>query len=381
MSLSTQLREALWTYKHSRKAKVITVVVLVILCVTAAGYVLFAGGGNKSTNTNSVATNTDTTQLVPRAIDGVPVALDRANNYPVCVMIENLVEARPQAGLDRADLVYEALAEGGITRFMAVFAGNDVLDKIGPVRSARPYYLDWAKELNCLYTHAGGSPDALKDIPAYGLSDFNQFYNGQYFWRDKERLKTKAYEHTLFTSSELLTRAFRDKNFPLVGTFTPWKFTSDLAYAQRPTTPVTISIPFSTFNYKVDYQYDIKTNEYSRSQGEQQHVMENGKQIVTKNVVVEYVATSLADATDGKGRLSMETIGQGNALMFKDGGVVKGTWKKTSREARTIFYDASGQEYTFAIGPTWVEIVPNDREVTYTQQETNTSANTNTGTK
>lgn len=367
MSLSTKIRDSLWAFRQSRKAQVITLGILIFLVVTLAGYVLFAGGGSskRSENTNSAVVNADREQLVRRAIDGVKVVSNRSNNFPVCVMIENLVEARPQSGLERANLVYEALAEGGITRFLAVFAGNDIITKIGPVRSARSYYLDWAKELDCLYAHAGGSPDALRKIPEYGIDDFNQFFNGTYFWRDSELRKTRAQEHTLFTSSELLARAFRDNNFPLVGTFSTWKFADDLARDLRPATPVSITIPFSTFNYKVDWTYDRTTDLYARSLGEKPHVMENGSQIMAKNVVVQYVATSLAD---DKGRLTMQTIGQGKALVFKNGGVTETTWKKPAREERTRYYDASNNEIIFTAGPTWIEVLPNDREATYTAQ-------------
>lgn len=383
MSLSTKLRDGLWAFRQSRKAQLIVLLVLIVIAATLAGYVLFAGGGARrpATNTASTNTNGNQEQLVRRAIDGVKVVVDRSNNAPVCVMVENLVEARPQDGLERANIVYEALAEGGITRFMVVFAGNDLIDKIGPVRSARPYYLDWAKELNCLYVHAGGSPEALRDIPAYGINDFNQFYNGQFFWRDKQLQKTRATEHTLFTSTEFLARAQRDKNLPLVGSFSSWKFADDLSLAQRPTTPVTMTIPFSTFNYKVDWAYDPATDLYARSLGEKPHIMENGTQIKAKNIIVQYVATSLStDDKENKGRLTMQTIGQGNALVFKNGGVTKATWKKPSREERTRYYDESGSEIVFTAGPTWVEILPNDREATYTAQTEGQAAPTGAAT-
>ena len=134
-------------------------------------------------------------------------------------MIENMVTSRPQSGLDRANLVYEALAEGGITRFLAVFASGEEIEKIGPVRSARTYYLDWAKELSAAYIHVGGSPEALRLIPQYDILDLNQFYNSPNFWRAKER----AAPHNLYTSSELLARAVVSKKWGPTGSFESWE--------------------------------------------------------------------------------------------------------------------------------------------------------------
>ncbi len=367
MSLSSNLRDALWAFKQSRKAKVITLVVLLLIVVVLAGYVLFAGGGTKpgvSTNTSTVNTNVAEVQQARRAIDGVVVPLAQANNFPVGVMIENLVSSRPQAGLNKASLVYEALAEGGITRFLAVYASSEDIKKIGPVRSARSYYLDWASELKLLYVHAGGSPDALTKIASAKISDFNQFFNGQYFWRDKDRLKQGTpSEHTLYTSSELLARAIRDKSFPVIGTYSSWSFADDPALAERPTADHSITVDFSTFNYKVEYRYDRATNAYARLQAEKPHVMEDGSAISVKNVVVQYIPARLADSA---GRLAMDTIGEGQAVVFHDGQIINATWKKTSREDRTRFSDTTGKEVIFTAGPTWIEVVPNENSVSYT---------------
>ncbi len=382
MSMSSALRDALWNLKQSRKAKLTLLVILVLAVVLLAGYVLFAGGGARqktvSENTNTPVTAQD--ERVRRALDGVLVPLDQANLYPTCAMIENLAEARPQAGLEKANLVYEALTEGGITRFLAVFTSSELAPKIGPIRSARDYYVDWVRELDCLYIRAGGSPQAAQAIAETNINDFNQFYNSQYFWRDEEREKKKfAREHTLYTSSELLVRASRDKQYPAAGTYDVWTFADDPPLAERPTGDIILTIPFSTFTYKVDYAYDRATNSYTRKQAEQPHVTEEGKVLTAKNVIVQYTETGLAEDKEKKGRLKMQTVGQGNAVIYHDGKEIKGTWKKPSREGRTRYYDVASKEIVFTAGSTWVEILPNDREVTYTATQNEATSSTPSG--
>lgn len=356
------IKDFFWKLSRSRGVKLTLLIVLVLGVVSVAGYVLFGGGKPAEKMTNTPNTNAAQT-LVPRALDGVLISDDEANLGPICVVIENLVAARPQAGLIDAGAVYEMLAEGGITRFVGVFAAGEPSPKIGPVRSARTPFLDIAKEYDCVFAHAGGSPDALSKIPTYAIRDFNQFFNGQYFYRDEERKKNHfASEHTLYTSSELLVRAGRDKGFPTAGTFQPWQFADDIALTVRPTEAKSITIDFSTFSYKVGYAYDRATNTYFRSQAETAHTTENGKQVAAKNVIVQYVPTRLAD---NDGRLAMDIVGEGVGVVFHDGTATNVTWKKTSREARTRFYDGAEKEVVLTRGTTWVEIVPPDRDVTY----------------
>lgn len=364
MSLTETLRNALWNFKKSRKAKLTLLVVLLVLVVTGSGYVLFAGGGpstegavNENVNTQPVE------QRARRAIDGVMAKIADANHVPVAVVIENQTAARPQAGLNKANLVYETLTEGGITRFLSIFASGEVVEKIGPVRSARTVHLNWVKELSALFAHAGGSPEAIQKIPSAGITDLNQMFNSQYFDRDPERLKRLAREHTLYTTSVLLARAIRDKEMPLVGSFEPWLFADEASLAERPSEPKSIAIEFSTFQYKVEYRYNRETNNYDRYQAEQPHVMEDGSTISVKNVVVQYAPTRLADA---EGRLSIETTGEGEAIVFQNGKSISATWKKSAPEERTRYVDETGGEIRFVPGSTWIEVLPNDREVTYT---------------
>lgn len=301
------------------------------------------------------------TTPVARDIDGVVDTADKAKRYPVGVMIENLSTIRPQAGLEYANVIYEALVEGGITRFLAVYTLPEIVERIGPVRSARPYYLDLVKEYDALYAHVGGSPEAMAKIREFGLRDIDQFFNPQYYWRD---LEVTPREHTVFTASKFLIFALRDKNAPAESTFQPWTFKDDAELTDRPEAEQRITIEYSTFNYRVDWLYDRSENVYQRSHGDVPHTTTNGKRQSAKNVIVQYVKTSLADA----GRLRMEMTGEGKAIVFRDGVAVTGTWRKADREARTTFFDDAGKELPLNAGQTWVEIVPTDRRVHYTGQ-------------
>jgi hypothetical protein len=331
--------------------------VIVVIGLVVAGYFVFQSKHEATNNSTNIVVD-DATGLARRALDGVKVAAAEANLFPISVMIENLDVTRPQSGLSQAGVVYEAPVEGGITRFLAVFATSDMVTEIGPVRSARPYYVEWAKEYDGVYVHAGGSPQGLARIKELEIRDFSQFYNAGSFIEKAG----KARPHHLFTNSTLLGLGFRDKDYPDAGPYRTWQFKDDAPIAERPNTQ-TISLDFSNFNYQVDYAYDKTTNTYVRSQAQVEAKDEaTGKTIAPKNVIVQYVAISKYDEQ----RLDITDVGSGTAIIFRDGKATTGTWSKKDASARTLFYDANGTEIEFNAGQTWVEVIEKDREnVTY----------------
>ncbi len=296
----------------------------------------------------------------PRHLDGVMVAKEDANIYPVAVMIENLSSIRPQAGLSKAGVVYETLAEGGIARFMAVYAGEEA-SEIHPVRSARPYYLEWSSEYDAAYAHCGGSPEALELISAYDIPDLNQIGGaGQYFWRG-----AGTSPHNLYTSTELLTLALRDRGLlDKKPKYKMWKFKDEADLVDRPTEDKFVKINFSSLSYQSEYRYDRESNDYLRFNGGVEHIDAlTGEQLRAKNVIVQRVPEewSLPD----KGRIGMDVVGSGEAYIFRDGETIEGTWKKKNREGRTRFYDENNEEVELSRGQTWVEVLPGDRSVEY----------------
>jgi DUF3048 family protein len=295
-------------------------------------------------------------------LTGLAVPTTAAAQQPVIgVMIENLYpDARPQSGLGEAGVVYEALAEGGITRFLAIFQ-EPLPPSIGPVRSLRPYYLDWGLEYGIPVAHAGGSQPALAAVPTSGLKDINALvYDGSYFFRTTDR----EAPHNLYTDDQKLAALDTKLGFASAPTFKPLPRKADKAEA-KPTHP-TIKINFSSSPYAVEYDFNPAADDYLRSMGGAPHIERNtGQQIQVKNVVVEFVPTSYATQDDGKPETDLNLIGQGQALVFEDGGVTPGTWNKSSASAQTQLLDASGKPITFNRGTTWYEVVPTITTVSY----------------
>jgi len=307
---------------------------------------------------------------------------------PLTVMIENHLEARPQSGLSDADIVYEAVAEGGITRFMGIFYCQAAAFEpiLGPVRSARTYFVDWASEYNFpLYAHVGGAntpgpANALGQLETYdwaGANDLNQFSIGYpTFWRDYERLgRTVATEHTMYSTTEKLwaigekrgfTNVDPDKDEWLDG-FTPWKFAKADADTKGTTAKISYDFWENGADYAVAWQYDATSNLYSRSNGGQPHLDLNINQpLTTKNLVVQLATEKSAnDGYPGNVHLLYGTIGKGVAYIFKDGQAVVGTWAKAKRIGRTIFYDDQGKEVQFNPGKIWISVLPVGNKVAY----------------
>ncbi len=357
--------------KNDKKTQLWVSGVVVFLLLAVVGGLLYSSKNSSKSQDgdDKEVVVEDVSATLQRKLDGVEVDNGKDNIYPVGVMIENLVSVRPQSGLSKAGVVYEALAEGGITRFLAVFASDASMDKVGPVRSARDYYVRLAGEYNAVYAHAGGSPEALALLQSdKHVLDGNALTGGQqqFFKRDT----AIAAPHNLFTNSFLLNELRKNKNvLDTEGDFTGWKFATKTMQATEGSADATsIHIDFSSRDYTADYSYNAEDGVYERSNGGVAHTDAlTKKQITVKNIVVQ--KTEVAASGDDKGRVDVTTTGDGNALIFINGKVTEGTWKFDATENRTRFYDAADNEVVFEPGNTWVEVVPSDRTVEYTAQE------------
>ncbi|HTW96693.1 MAG TPA: DUF3048 domain-containing protein, partial [Candidatus Methylomirabilis sp.] len=284
---------------------------------------------------------------IRRLIDGVYVKPDDFNPPLAAVMIDNHPDARPPAGLEKASLVYEAEVEGYYTRLMAVYHSSSSVEKIGPVRSARPYFLDWASELNAIYVHCGGSPEALVKIVQSNITDLNEFYNGQYFWRATNR----SAPHNIYISSQNLNNFLQsDKIFS--SDLTSWKFKDDAPAVEA--TSSAIKINYRAPEFAVVWTYRRSSNDYLRSQNNQPVKTEDNQLITAKNLIIQIVPAKVIDAVL---RLKMNDVGSGQATICLDGTCRAGEWQKTSATARTKFSYSDGQEVKFNAGPTWIEVV------------------------
>lgn len=299
---------------------------------------------------------------------------------PLAVMVENHQEARPQSGLSSADVVYEAVAEGGITRFMVIYLCNLSDIQVGPVRSARTYFLDWVSEYDALYTHVGGAntlgpANALGQIIDYDIKSLNQFGIGfPTFWRDYQRLgRAVATEHTMYSSTQKLWEIGAKKGWAandLAGVswdsnFVSWKFKDD--ESSQGSQKANVSFWSSKDDYKVEWVYDSTCNCYKRKHGGEDHIdLNNKQQLSAKNIVVQFQKESRAnDGYEGNVHLLYGTKGQGKALIFQDGKVIEGTWSKANRLSREKFFDKLGKEIELVRGLTWIQTVPEGAEVEY----------------
>jgi len=305
---------------------------------------------------------------------------------PLAVMIENHKDSRPQSGLSKADIVYEAVAEGGITRFMAVYlcdaAGFDTL--LGPIRSARTYFLDWLMEYDASYVHVGGAAcdstvdpraRALCQIDKYGIKNIDQmgrYGSYPYFWRDYEKLgHPVATEHTMHSTTEKLWQiaekagytAKDEKGISWLEDFRPWKFKED-----DPKKGNVSKIKFSFWrgykDYDVVWEYNENKNEYKRMNGGESQIDFNNKDQLTAKVVIVQKTKEIGPIDEHK-HLLYQTTGSGEVLIFQDGKVIKGKWTKKDKASRTIFYDRSGREIKLDRGRIWIEIVPMNNKIEY----------------
>jgi hypothetical protein len=304
-------------------------------------------------------TPTPTTETSP--LDGTEVDKALAHRRPLAVMVENHPDARPQAGLSSAANVWESMTEGGITRFLAVFGPHDA-EKVGPVRSARPYFIAWASGYHALYAHAGGSEAGLTLLS--GTKNVVDLpHTGAYFHREPRA--GIASEHTLFTSTKDLYEYANSKKVATdTQDFAGFKFQDDAAVDKRPDS-ASISIKFSSASYDVKWDYDKEKNAYRRSLAGNPHKDKNsGEQIITKNVVTLNVDRRYDSGTNhGKGEWFMTTEGEGGALLFRDGQKIEAKWKKPSAGEMLKLYTDTGEELAFDRGQIWFEITPPDASV------------------
>lgn len=306
----------------------------------------------------------DTTdQAEASKLDGRRV--EKVNPYPVAVMIDNHVDARPQVGLSRASFIYETLVEGGATRFMAIFdVENNDIKKIGPVRSARPYFVEWAKEYNALYVHAGGSPQALAKIAQDNINDLNEisWYGTRYFYRDK----SFSAPHNLFTNSSKLQDAliWRELNNP---TYSPWLFATSSSVISNTDKgeSADIYIDFSPGDtYDAHFIYDKENNQYVRVVRERKPWFDpdSNEELKAANIIVQLIPAE--QLSGGKGRLFLDIYGEGKGFIFQNGEMKNIYWQKEGRDSRTKFYYQDDQkEVILSPGLTWIVVVPGDREI------------------
>lgn len=286
-------------------------------------------------------------------LDGTKVTSFAATEKrPVLVQVDNAPAARPQSGLSQADIVYEAMAEGDVTRFSAIFACREV-DAIGPVRSARLINLELVPEYTALLSNSGSSRGTSDALEAAALPNINDPSYPQAYWRVDDR----AAPHDMMTSTSNIRNAAESVGIPATYKVTPLLFKDD-----APAPAVTsIGVPYSGIA-DVSYRYDPGSNSWQRFIGGEPHIDSlNGAQISPKNVVIQYVNISDSDIEEDAGGnmgLIFGLQGTGRVQVFRDGQMVEGTWERTGESSVTWYLDASGKPIPLNRGLTFVQLVP-----------------------
>lgn len=349
-------RKALFTWSG------IALVLFLIGCGASLAYFHFFPINQVNPTASSVPTATPKTPVearnIPGPINGVLFTASESatwkNRTPLAIIVENQIDSRPQSGLSSADLVYEALAEGGITRQMGVFLTNLQNVTVGPVRSIRVYFIDWLEEYGAILAHVGGNHHALDRIKPEGVKDMDEFYNAASYWRATDRFAP----HNVYTTTDKLWASAATKGYTGAQTFHSYPFKDDTPVASRPAAQ-SVSLSFlGSLPYQVLWKYDPAGNVYLRNVGGAPAIDRNTNQQVAAHTIAVQVIPYTIFNDDAKGALLMQDVGSGKAYVFEDGVTVDATWIKKSRNDRTIFTDSTGKEISFNRGLIWVEVVP-----------------------
>lgn len=385
---------------------------LVSTGVSLAGFTFLSGGSNQNVNNVSSTGKVSRVDLSKPKTESCPINGELftkeqmqlwSKKRPIAAIIENHLDSRPQSGLSVADVVYEAVAEGGISRFLAIFycgiADNNYT--IGQIRSARVYFINYALEYgdNPLFVHWGGANNICNNCPggvkpkgdidprvdAYKLLEKIGWVNGRYgndmngatntgypaLYTDDRRMNLPT-EHQKVGSTdkiyeEAAKRGFEyedsdgnawDKNFDM------WKFVDGKSNQSPTASEISFDFWDSMDGYNVTWKYNSTNNEYLRFNGDKEHTdLENKEQLKAKNIAIVYAKEE--GPVDKEHHMLYTVTGEGEAMVFQNGDVIKGTWEKTKATDRIKFYNEDGKEIEFVRGKIWIEVLPSGNEVSY----------------
>ena len=358
-----------------KKAIIIIAIVTTIILIGLAIYFLFF----TKDNLTPVKVKKEKKEK-PEVIKKLTVYNEDSNARPIAIMIDNNIGNSSHSGLQESYLNYEIIVEGGLTRIMAIFKDKDI-SQIGPVRSSRHYFLDYALESDCIYTHYGWSTYAENDIKRLGVNNINGLYDSFPFWR-----ATHLYSpHNVFTSTAKIYEYATQKRYQT--TSTNWKLlnyspdeinlSDPIRYdmiensetGKKEKVPVqnpeliaanSIVIPYS-YQYR-SYTYDSTSKVYLRFMNDQPHIDADTKaQLHYKNIIIEYVTNRQLDSY---GRQDLDTVGTGSGYYITNGYALPITWTKDSRNTKTHYTYSDGKEIILNDGNTFIQIVPTSKQVT-----------------
>ena len=358
----------------SEKGGVKILIAILVILIIAAGVILaYKIMKDKNNETTAVS---EENKVLTAAIEEKQVQIFKGNDRPIAVMIDNHKDAWPQSGLQDAYMVYEIVVEGGETRLMALFKGANV-DKIGPVRSARHYFLDYAMENDAIYVHFGQSPQAESDIKKYSIDDINGISeDGTTFWR----VSDKTAPHNAVTNTEKLLKSAESKKYKTTSTETSvLNYVTGEVNLEDGESALKVTIPHSQLQ-TVEYYYDEQNKVYERyARDKEQNDWSTGNTITTKNIIITFCDNYTLTDSENKGRQGLKNIGTFDGYYITNGKAIKIKCTKQARDEKTVYTDLQGNIIEVNDGNTFVHICPTDSNVVIEGSEdegATTSSNT-----
>lgn len=356
-----------------KKGTKILIAILIILILVSGGIMAYKITRDKENETQEVSGNQNE-EILTTEIEEKEVQIFNGNDRPIAVMIDNHNQAWPQAGLNQAYLVYEIIVEGGETRLMALFKGVNV-DKIGPVRSSRHYFLDYVMENDAIYAHYGWSPQAQSDITKYSINNINGITESEKtFWR----VKDKSAPHNAVTSTEALLKVAKAKGYKTTSTKeSVLNYVTDEVELKDGQGATTITIPHSSLQ-KVKYEYDEQNQVYKRyARNKAQTDWDTGNSVTTKNIIITFCDNYTLDDSENKGRQGLKNIGTFDGYYITNGKAIKIKCIKEARNTQTKYEDLQGNEIKVNDGNTWINICPINAKVVIEGPSTTENTATN----
>lgn len=360
--------------KKSKNNINIVMLILIIIAIVTLGYFITS----KNTEKDVAQTETNTTKIEVQKEQETKVDIEEnksqikifsGNDRPIAFMIDNNTNAQPQASINSTYMVYEIIVEGGETRLMALFKGKDA-DEVGPIRSSRHYFLDYAMENDAIYAHLGMSPQAGEAIKAFGINNINgQAYDtgkartgGSLYWRATH----KKAPHNAYTNTESILKISKDKGYKTTSDKkSVLKYVTDEVNLNGENTLIAnnVTIPYTT-SHKVKYVYNEETKRYTRySKGKKMSDEMTKEDITTKNIIITFAKNYTLDDGENKGRQDVVTVGNLDGYYITNGKAQKIKCNKESREAQTKYVDLEGNEINVNDGNTWINVCPIDSQV------------------
>ncbi len=341
-------------------------VILLIVAILAAGGIL-AYRWYKEKEEEAINLGTEIIENEEPNEEPEPeVQIWQGEERPIAVMIDNHKAALPQGGLNEAYMVYEIIVEGGESRLMALFKGKD-LEKIGPVRSSRHYFLDYALENDAIYVHYGWSPQAQSDISTLGVNNINGITESESsFWR----VKDKSAPHNVATSTEKILSIAERKGYATTSTAeSVLNYVTYEVDLEDGISAEKITIPYSSSNI-VEYEYNAETQRYQRySKGVEETDWTTGEKVTTKNIIITFARNTVLNDGENKDRQQLYNIGTLDGYYITNGKAIKITCEKSTRSSQTVYKDLEGNEIDVNDGNTYVQICPIDANVTIEGEE------------